>query len=37
MLSAYLLDKACHEVLYELNNRPGWIWIPLRGLALDER
>ncbi len=32
MLQAFLLEKACYELLYELNNRPTWIVIPLRGL-----
>ena len=32
LLSAYLLEKAMYELLYELNNRPGWVRIPLAGL-----
>ena len=32
LLWAYLLDKALYEVRYELGNRPGWAWLPLRGL-----
>jgi maltose alpha-D-glucosyltransferase/alpha-amylase len=29
LLESYLLDKALYELLYELNNRPAWIRIPL--------
>jgi len=32
MLKAYLLEKAIYEIGYELNNRPDWIIIPLRGI-----
>ncbi len=32
LLSALLLEKACYELLYELNNRPAWILIPVLGL-----
>jgi trehalose synthase-fused probable maltokinase len=32
LLAAYLIEKASYEVLYELNNRPGWVGIPLRGI-----
>jgi maltose alpha-D-glucosyltransferase/alpha-amylase len=31
-LWAYLLDKALYEVRYELNHRPDWVWLPVRGL-----
>ncbi|MFB6230187.1 MAG: phosphotransferase [Salinibacter sp.] len=31
-LWAFLLDKALYEVRYELNHRPDWAWLPLRGL-----
>jgi len=37
LLNAYLLEKALYELLYELNNRPGWVRIPLAGiLALPQ-
>ena len=32
LLEAYLLEKAIYEVGYELNNRPEWAIIPLRGV-----
>ena len=32
MLEAYLLDKAVYEIAYELNNRPSWVVIPIRGI-----
>ncbi|HEV8435125.1 MAG TPA: putative maltokinase, partial [Thermoanaerobaculia bacterium] len=32
LLNAYLLEKALYEVSYELNNRPEWVRIPLRGV-----
>jgi maltose alpha-D-glucosyltransferase/alpha-amylase len=31
-LKAYLLEKALYEVLYELNNRPAWLRIPMNGI-----
>jgi maltose alpha-D-glucosyltransferase/alpha-amylase len=37
LLNAYLLEKALYELLYELNNRPVWLRIPLAGiLALPQ-
>ncbi|HET7694944.1 MAG TPA: maltose alpha-D-glucosyltransferase [Vicinamibacterales bacterium] len=33
LLDLLLLDKALYELNYELNNRPEWVRIPLRGLA----
>jgi maltose alpha-D-glucosyltransferase/alpha-amylase len=32
LLSVYMLDKALYELVYELNNRPSWIRIPLHGI-----
>ena len=32
LLGAYLLDKALYELLYELNNRPAWVRIPMEGI-----
>jgi len=32
MLVAFLLEKSLYELLYELNNRPTWLHIPLNGL-----
>jgi maltose alpha-D-glucosyltransferase/alpha-amylase len=32
LLESFLLEKAVYEVAYELNNRPKWIAIPLRGI-----
>jgi maltose alpha-D-glucosyltransferase/alpha-amylase len=32
-LAVFELDRALYEVRYELDNRPAWLGIPLRGLA----
>jgi trehalose synthase-fused probable maltokinase len=32
LLDAFLLQKALYELAYELNNRPDWVRIPLRGI-----
>lgn len=32
LLDAYLLEKALYELLYELDNRPSWVWIPLTSI-----
>ena len=32
LLGTFLLEKALYEVRYELNNRPDWVGIPLRGI-----
>ena len=28
----FLLEKVIYELGYELNNRPEWIWIPIKGI-----
>jgi len=33
MLDVLLLEKALYELQYEANNRPDWVWIPVRGLS----
>jgi len=30
--AAFELEKACYELLYERNNRPDWVAIPLAGI-----
>ncbi len=37
LLNAYLLEKSLYELLYELNNRPGWVRIPLAGILALSR
>jgi maltose alpha-D-glucosyltransferase/alpha-amylase len=32
LLRALLLEKATYEVVYELNNRPSWVVLPMRGI-----
>ncbi len=32
LLDIYLLEKAVYELGYELNNRPDWVKIPLKGI-----
>ncbi|MEO8287168.1 MAG: putative maltokinase [Chloroflexota bacterium] len=32
VLDAHLLEKAVYELIYELNNRPDWVHIPLQGI-----
>ncbi|MGI4852743.1 MAG: maltose alpha-D-glucosyltransferase [Janthinobacterium lividum] len=32
LLRAFLLEKALYEIMYEVNNRPDWIAIPLSGI-----
>jgi maltose alpha-D-glucosyltransferase/alpha-amylase len=33
LLELHLLEKAVYELHYELNNRPEWVGIPLRGIS----
>lgn len=32
MLQTFLMQKAIYELNYELNNRPDWVLVPLRGI-----
>ena len=32
LLEFFLLEKCVYEIGYELNNRPDWLEIPMRGL-----
>jgi maltose alpha-D-glucosyltransferase/alpha-amylase len=32
LLDAYLLEKTVYELVYELNNRPDWVRIPMQGI-----
>ncbi|GAC1516837.1 MAG: hypothetical protein NVS1B4_14400 [Gemmatimonadaceae bacterium] len=33
LLALFETEKVFYELTYELNNRPDWSWIPLRGIA----
>jgi maltose alpha-D-glucosyltransferase/alpha-amylase len=33
LLALFEAEKTLYELAYELNNRPAWVWIPLRGIA----
>jgi maltose alpha-D-glucosyltransferase/alpha-amylase len=33
LLSLFEAEKVFYELAYELNHRPGWEWIPLRGIS----
>jgi maltose alpha-D-glucosyltransferase/alpha-amylase len=32
LIRIYLLEKAIYELGYELNGRPDWVIVPLRGI-----
>ncbi|HYG04020.1 MAG TPA: maltose alpha-D-glucosyltransferase [Chryseosolibacter sp.] len=32
LLNTFLLEKAIYELQYEINNRPDWVLIPIRGI-----
>ncbi len=32
LLDAFVLEKALYEIRYELNNRPDWVQVPIRGI-----
>jgi maltose alpha-D-glucosyltransferase/alpha-amylase len=33
LLELFETEKMFYELMYELNNRPGWVWIPLSAVA----
>jgi maltose alpha-D-glucosyltransferase/alpha-amylase len=33
LVALFETEKAFYELAYELNNRPSWVWIPMRGIA----
>jgi predicted trehalose synthase len=33
LISLLEAEKVFYELAYELNNRPGWAWIPMRGIS----
>ncbi len=33
LIALFEAEKAFYELSYELNNRPAWAWIPMRGIA----
>jgi maltose alpha-D-glucosyltransferase/alpha-amylase len=33
LLDAFVLEKAIYELGYELDNRPNWVFIPVRGIS----
>jgi trehalose synthase-fused probable maltokinase len=33
LITLFEIEKVFYELRYELNNRPSWVWVPLRGIA----
>ena len=33
LIELFETEKAFYELSYELNNRPTWAWIPMRGIS----
>ncbi len=33
LVSLFETEKVFYELTYELNNRPDWVWIPMRGIS----
>ena len=33
LVTLFEMEKVFYELAYELNNRPDWVWIPLRGVG----
>lgn len=33
LISLFETEKVFYELAYELNNRPDWVWIPMRGVS----
>jgi maltose alpha-D-glucosyltransferase/alpha-amylase len=33
LIELFEAEKAFYELSYELNNRPAWVWIPMRGIS----
>jgi len=33
LMALFEAEKAFYELAYELNHRPGWVWIPMRGVS----
>jgi maltose alpha-D-glucosyltransferase/alpha-amylase len=32
LLEVFLMDRAVSEIGYELDSRPDWLWVPIRGI-----